>query len=280
MKTTESSWKNARNVNIFVREWAPDGETRAAVGLIHGLGEHTGRYQQAAGRLTAAGYALMGPDLPGHGRSGGPRGFTSFDEISGEIDHLLTEIRQRYPEKPVFLYGHSMGGAAVLDYVLRRRPALRGAIVTSPGLAAGESVAAAKVFLAKVMARVMPAFSMSNGLDRNNLSHDQAVIEAYQRDPLVHDRISARLGFDILTRGEGLIEQAKDFPVPLLLMQGSADHIVSAAAVSRFAAAVPPDKLTFQMWEGLYHELHNEPQNEQVFQTILNWLDQQLEVVY
>lgn len=280
MKSTESSWKNSKGIDIFVQEWAPDGEVRAAIGLVHGLGEHTGRYHHVASRLTAAGYAMLGVDLPGHGRTGEPRGFTSFDEISSEIDRMLSELAKRYPGKPQFLYGHSMGGAAVLYHVLNRRPALRGAIVTSPGLATGEPVPAAKIMLAKVMARLMPSFSMNNGLDLNNLSRDPAVIKAYQQDPLVHNRISARLGLDILTLGDGILARAREFPLPLLLMQGSADHLVSTAAVGQLASLIPPGKLTYKVWEGFYHETHNEPEQEQVIQTIRNWLDQQLEMVY
>ena len=280
MKSMESSWKNGKDIDIFVQEWAPDGEVRAAIGLVHGLGEHTGRYHHVARWLTAAGYAMLGIDLPGHGRTKGPRGFTSFDEIGSEIDLLLSELEKRYPGKPRFLYGHSMGGAAVLNHVLARRPVLHGAIVTSPGLATGEPVPAAKIFLAKVMARLMPSFSMNNGLDLQNLSRDPAVIRAYQQDPLVHNQISARLGLDFLTRGDWILARAGEFPVPLLLMQGSADHIVSTAAVSQLASLIPPGKLTYKVWEGFYHETHNEPEQEQVLQTIGNWLDQQLEMVY
>lgn len=280
MKTIETSWKNNKGVDIFFREWTPDGEARAVIGLVHGLGEHTGRYQHVAGRFTAAGYAMAGVDLPGHGRSGGPRGFTSFDEISGEIDRLLSELVKRYPGKPRFLYGHSLGGVAVLYHILNCRPALRGAIVTSPGLATGEPVPAVKVLLAKAMSRVMPSFSMHNGLDLDNLSRDSAVVQAYRQDPLIHPQVSARLGLDILTQGEPILAQAQDFPLPLLLMQGSADHIVSTAAVDRLAKSVPAERLTYRVWEGFYHETHNEPEKEQVLQTIQNWLDRQLEVVY
>lgn len=168
----------------------------------------------------------------------------------------------------------------MLYHVLNSQPVLHGAVVTSPGLATGEPVPPAKVLLAKVMARLMPSFSMDNGLDLNNLSRDPAVIQAYQQDPLVHSKISARLGLDILTRGDWILSRAREFPVPLLLMQGGADHIVSAAAVSQLASLVPSGLLTYKVWEGFYHETHNEPEQEQVIQTIGDWLGQQLEVVY
>jgi alpha-beta hydrolase superfamily lysophospholipase len=280
MKTNEFSWLDYSGMNIFALEWAPETETRAALGLIHGLGEHIGRYHHVARRLTEAGYALVGFDMPGHGKSDGPRGFTSYAEISQEMDHLLVEIGKRYPGKPAFLYGHSMGGVLVLEYVMKGRHNLRGAIVTAPGLAPGQPVPVWKQLVAKGLAGVMPSFSVSNGLDRDKLSRDRAVVQAYQDDPLVHDRASARLGRDILTRGNWTLAHAQEFPLPLLLMQGSADQIASTAATKRLAAIVPADRLTYQVWEGLYHEIHNEPEQEQVFEAMRNWLDQHTEVVY
>jgi alpha-beta hydrolase superfamily lysophospholipase len=274
MKQSEFSWQGQAGQPIFAQKWAPDGVVRGAVSLVHGLGEHTGRYQHVAARFTQAGYAVVGFDLPGHGRTPGPRGHASFDEICKEIDCLLSATAQQYPGMPHYLYGHSMGGVLSLYYILRRRPALTGAIVTSPGLATGMPVPGWKITLARVMSRLSPSFSLSNGLDRDNLSRDPAVIAAYASDPLVHDKISARLGLDMLTLGDGIIAQAKDFPIPLLLMQGAQDHIVSLPATRAFASGVPAEKITFKVWDGLCHETHNEPEQDQVIQTMLTWLDQ------
>jgi acylglycerol lipase len=274
MVQTEFGWQGQAGQEIFAQKWQPDVPVRGAVSLVHGLGEHSGRYAHVAKRFTQAGYALVGFDLPGHGRSEGPRGHSSFQEICQEIDCLLSKTAELYPGVPHFIYGHSMGGVLTLYYTLQRHPALNGAIVTSPGLATGIPVPGWKVTLAKIMARLSPSFSMSNGLDRNNLSRDAAVIATYASDPLVHDRISARLGLDLLTLGEGIIAQAQDFPLPLLLMQGAQDHIVSLAATNAFAKNVPSEKLTFKVWDGLCHETHNEPEQDQVIQTMLTWLDQ------
>jgi len=275
MKTNEFSWNTAAGVNIFGRDWAPEGNMRGVLCLVHGLGEHSGRYHHVARWLGEAGYAMVGFDLPGHGHSGGARGYSSYYEISAEIDRLLHETATRYPGLPRFLYGHSLGGALVLYHILKCRPAVQGAIVTSPGLRTGQPVAASKLFLAKVMARLMPSFSMNNGLDLKNLAQDKEVIRLYQNDPLVHDRITAKLGLDILSRGEWILENANEFPVPLLLMQGSADTIVSTAATAQFANSAPAEKLTYRAWEGFYHETHNEPEKKQVLQAIQTWLDQQ-----
>ena len=273
MSHTEFSWKNAQGQKIAAQDWTPEGDIRGAIGLVHGLGEHSGRYDAVARTLNAAGFAMTGFDLPGHGRSDGSLGFAAYDSILYDIDHLLEEITRRYPDQPYFLYGHSLGGALVLYYTLKHHPALKGVVATSPGLAPGTTTPPIKLLLAKVMARLAPGFSMSNGLDLNNLSHNAAVIQAYKADPLVHDRISARLGLDLITCGQWIQEHAAEFPLPLLLVRGSADRLVSNEAIQAFAQAVPADKLTYKVWDGLYHETHNEPEKDQVLAFMIAWLE-------
>lgn len=275
MEPLEFAWFNTRGIKIVGQDWQPEGEPRGVVALLHGLGEHVGRYRHVAEALNGAGFGLIGFDLPGHGKSAGTRGHTSYDDSLEEIDHLLRQASVRYPGKPRFLYGHSLGGALVLYYALKRRPSLQGFIATSPGL--GVDASPAKVLFAKVMAAVYPSFTVNNGLDRNNLSHDPAVIQAYNEDPLVHPRVSARLGLDLLTKGAWITEHAPDFPGPLLLVQGNQDHLVSPLATRAFAEKVPSDKVTFKVWENLYHETHNEPAKTRVIQFMINWICQQSE---
>ncbi len=290
MSSTTFEWQDAQKRKIFAQDWRPQGAPRGGSGkppfdaaergvvaLVHGLGEHTGRYQHVAAALNAAGYGLIGFDLPGHGRSEGKRGHAGYDEILDDIDCLLKEAGQRYPDAPRFLYGHSLGGALVLYYTLKRRPDLRGVIASSPGLATAAPVSSGKLLLAKVMARLAPSFTMDNGLDLNYLAHDPAVSAAYQNDPLVHNQISARLGMDLLTKGQWILEQAPSFPLPLLLIQGSADHLISTKVNDAFARAVPAEKITYKVWENQYHETHNEPQKQQALQFIIDWMDKRLE---
>lgn len=273
MSSTPFSWQNAKGIKIYAQEWRPSGEPRGVVALVHGLGEHSGRYQHVAEALNAAGYGMIGFDLPGHGQTEGVRGHAAYDEILDDIDCLLAEAGERYPGKRCFLYGHSLGGALVLYYTLKRKPNLNGVIASAPGLEVGAPVAAPKLLLAKVMAKLAPTFTMENGLDVNNLSHDPALVQAYKDDPLVHPRISARLGVDLLTRGSWIMSHAAEFPVPLLLIQGSGDRLVSPQANAAFARLVPADKITYKLWEGFYHESHNEPEKAQVLQVMIGWLD-------
>jgi alpha-beta hydrolase superfamily lysophospholipase len=221
---------------------------------------------------------MLGFDLPGHGQSGGKRGYCSYQDAVEEIDCLMAETNSRFPGQPKFIYGHSLGGAMVLYYTLMRTPQVAGTIVTSPGL--GAKVPGWKAALAKSMSKVYPTFALSNGLDRQNLSHDPSVIQAYGSDPLVHDRVTTRLGWDALSIGPEIVSMAGRYPVPLLLMQGSEDHIVSLQAVDEFAKNAPQDKITYKRWDGLYHETHNEPQKAQVIQAMIDWLNQHTEMVY
>lgn len=259
---------------FFAQGWEPAGALRAVVCLIHGLGEHSGRYTHVAEALNAAGYAVLAFDQRGHGRTPGLRGYIPHYELAlDDIGRLLDEAARRYPGQPRFLYGHSMGGAFVLNYTLRRRPAIAGVVATSPGLRPGRKPPALKLAAGRLLSRLWPSFALSNGLDMQNLSHDPQVLQACAADPLNHRKLSARLGVDIVDTGAWALAHAAEFPpVPLLLMQGTADYLVSPEATQAFAAQVPGE-CTLKLWEGFYHETHNEPEKAAVFHEIITWLN-------
>lgn len=276
MESSEWMWNAGDGLALYARGWAPE-KPKAVVCLIHGHGEHVGRYEHVAEALTGQGYALLGFDLRGHGRSGGPRGHTpSLEALLEDIDLFWAQVDQRYPGRPRFLYGHSMGGNLVINYALRRHPDLRGVVATGPWLELAFQPPAVQVALGKLMNRLFPAFTQESGLETKALSHDARVVEAYEKDPLVHSKISARLFVSVYEAGRWAMQHASDFPLPLLLMHGEADRITSAEASRRFAAAVPSGRCTLRIWPGLYHEIHNEPEKEQVLQVLLDWLNAHL----
>ncbi|HSN75087.1 MAG TPA: lysophospholipase [Anaerolineae bacterium] len=271
MKLTDVTWTSTDGLPLVGRCWEPEVEPRAVVCLVHGLGEHCGRYAHVAATLTDAGYAVLACDQRGHGRSGGKRGFIpSYDALMDDIGLLLTQAKERFPGKPRFLYGHSLGGNEVINYALRRKPDLAGVISTSPGLRTAFKPPAVQLTVGRLMNRLWPAFTMPNGLELAALSRDPAVIAAYQADPLVHDRLSARLGIELLESGEWAIAHAAEFPVPLLLMHGTADRLTSYQASQEFASQAP--NCTLKLWDGLYHETHNEPEKEEVIGFVTDWL--------
>ena len=272
MQHVEFAQQAPGGVRFYYQSWQPDSPPTAAICLVHGLGEHSGRYAHVADALTQAGYALLAFDLRGHGLSGGGRGDApSYEVLLDDIARCLDEAAARFPGKPRFLYGHSLGGGLVLNYALRRRPSLAGVVASSPWLRLAFAPPTAKLALARAMGRVLPAFAQSNGLDPADLSHDPDVVRSYEIDPLVHDRITARLAVSTLDAGEWALAHASEFTLPLLIMHGSADRITSAEASREFARQVPRD-CTFKLWEGLDHETHNEPEKSQVLQFVINWL--------
>lgn len=254
--------------------WRPP-EARAAISLVHGIGEHSGRYAHVAEALNEAGYALVSFDLRGHGHSGGLRGHAlDYEAFMADIDLLLQETGRRFPGLPRFLYGHSMGGNLVLNYCLRRQPALAGAVVTSPWLALPTRPPRWKRALARLLDRVRPEVTLSRGNDPSALSSDPAVAAAYRRDPLVHDRISVRLYTLMDAAGAEALAQADRFPLPLLLMHGAADTVTSPFASQAFCNTAPD--CSFRLWPRLRHELHNEREKDEVLATIIAWLDEHL----
>ncbi len=274
MSIFESSWETPDRVRLYTRTWLPEAAVRAAVVLVHGLGEHCSRYDHVAAAFNAEGLAVYSFDHRGHGNSQGKRGhIPSFEAVFGDIGHFIATAREAHPGAPVFLYGHSLGGLLVLDYSLRRKPDLSGVICTSPGLAVGDGVPPAKLFAARTLGVLAPSFTLPNGLDVQNLSNDPAVVQAYIHDPLNTDQVSARLGLDLIKEGPWVIAHAGDWALPLLLMQGAGDHIVSPKATARFAAGVPKQFITYREWEGMFHETHNEVNKAQVIQAMLDWLN-------
>ncbi|OQA40829.1 MAG: Phospholipase YtpA [Chloroflexi bacterium ADurb.Bin325] len=260
---------------LLGRAWLPE-QPKAVICLIHGLGEHAGRYGHVAAMFNDAGYAVLAYDQRGHGQAPGPRGhIPSWDALLNDVGLLLAEAARRYPGLPCFLYGHSMGGNIVLRYTMDRRPALAGVVATSPAIGLSKRPWLQQA-LGKIMYRVKPDFMLANGLELAGLSRDPAVVAAYEADPLVYGRISARLGLDLLDSMAWVAAHPDQFPaVPLLLVHGTADRLTSAAATEAFAGQVKGD-VTLKLWPGLYHETHNEPEKAEVLRFTIEWLDAHL----
>jgi alpha-beta hydrolase superfamily lysophospholipase len=249
MKHTEFKFKTFDGLQLFGQSWQSETKSQAVICLVHGMGEHSWRYAHAADALTQAGYVLISFDLRGHGKSEGPRGHTpSYEALMRDIFSLLEVANKQFPQLPSFLYGHSLGGNLVLNYVLHYKPQLKGVIVTDPWLRLAFEPPAFKVTLGKVMNKIWPSFSQSSGLDTKALSHDPEVVRAYENDPLVHDHISARMFIGIYQSGQWALEHASEFSLPFLLMHGGADKITSVNASSEFAGKIT-ENCTLKIWD-------------------------------
>jgi len=277
MKHRELTWKSNDGLDLFGQVWEPDVVSpRAVVCLVHGLGEHSSRYAHVAEALGKEGFVFFTFDLRGHGRSGGARGhISSIEDFMNDIDMLLKQAQTAYPALPLLLYGHSLGGILALHYGLKRKPNVKGIIATSPGLHTALEKQPVKIFMAKLLGSLMPTSTLASGLETNAISRDKAVVQAYVNDPLVHDRISLGFGKIMLGVTKWTLENAGEFPVPLLLLHGKNDEIAYFSSSTEFAAALK-DRSTLVLWDGAYHELHNEPEKAEVFKTMMMWMDARL----
>ena len=276
--------------NLAVQDWAlsPVSDTehassRGTVLIVHGLGEHAGRYEQVASRLNAWGYNVRGYDHYGHGESGGVRGALPddnklLDDLADVVDN--TRSRMAHEEgaaKPLILLGHSMGGLVALQFVLRGLRPVDALVLTSPALDAGLSWFQ-KILLA-TLPKIAPNLRVGNGLNAQFISHDPAVVGRYRADPLVHDRISARLANWIYTQGQDAIAHAAKLQTPTLLMYAGQDKLVNPRGSERFAQAASPQASTAKyvqshVFAHMYHEILNEPDADLVFERLGQWLAQ------
>ena len=249
---------------------------RGTVLLVHGLGEHTGRYDALALRLHGWGSAVRGYDQHGHGGSAGKPGPLPTDlRLPDDLAEMLDDTRERVCHgAPLVLLGHSMGGLVAARCVALGMRPVDALVLSSPALDPGLN-AVQKLLLA-TLPRLTPNLCVSNGLDANYLSHDAAVVQAYRDDPLCHDRVSGRLARFIADGGPAVVAQAARWTVPTLLMFAGADRLVNPAGSRAFAAAAPAAVVSTQPFEALYHELFNEADAAPVFAQLKAWLNQRV----
>ncbi len=278
MKTFETKLDGKDSTSFYIQGWEPeDRKPKASIILVHGLGEHTGRFAHVGKVLTEAGYVLAGFDLRGHGKSAGARGHSpSLDAYMQDIHQFFQWTKERYPDLPQFLYGHSLGGLLSLTYAIQYGKGLKGVMVTSPGLRTALQEQRAKVTLVRLLGSLLPGVTVPSGLDPALISRDPEVVQAYVHDPLVHYNTSLGFGKAALSAIELCFTRAREFPVPLLIMHGKCDKIAYPSGSEDFAklAEAAGCEVTLKLWDDLYHEIHNEPEKAQVFQFMIEWLDE------
>ena len=261
---------------VFSRDWAPSGAPRGAIALVHGLGEHSGRYERLAARFTDAGYAVWAIDLRGHGQSPGQQGDIRFAPALEDIDALVARAGASGAGVPVFLYGHSLGALLSVLWLLERPAApVAGAVVSAIGLHSALREQPVKVRLARTLGRWTPRVRVKSGIDPATLSRDPEVVEAYRRDKLVHGFASLGFGLDALEAIDTVVAGAPALTVPMLVIHGGLDALAYASGGHELAA-LAPELSTLRVYEGLFHEIHHEPEQAQVFADVLAWLDERI----
>lgn len=269
-----SELAGARGQTLAVCDWPiAAGETaRGTVLLVHGLGEHIGRYQHVAERLNAWGFTVRGYDQHGHGRSAGVRGGLLADDqlpadLAAVIDHTRAYMGRG---QPLILLGHSMGGLVAARLVALGWRQVDGLVLSSPALDAG--MTPLQRTLVRMLYHAAPGLRLGNGLDARYLSHDAAVVAAYRADALVHDRISARLARFFDTAGAAVITAAPHWSVPTLLLYAGDDRLVNPAGSAAFARAAPSAVVAAQVFPAHWHELFNEVDSAVAFDALRDWL--------
>lgn len=274
MKHEEFEIKSIDNRSLFVQSWIPDETISGVICFIHGIGEHLTRYSYWAERSVSEGYAFFGFDLCCSGKSEGKRGFfPSYETFMDDIDLLMQQAKSRFPGIPVVLYGHSMGGNLVLNYAITKRTDIIGLIATSPWLILKNEPSKLLLSVIRFLSKVFPNLIISSGssVGADSISRDKSVVEKYINDPLVHNKISLKMAISLNDAAEYALENSAKLEIPLLLMHGSADQITDPEGSRQFYES-NPKKYTFKIWEGLYHEIHNEPEKEEVFEYLINWI--------
>lgn len=272
MQTREFTFAGAGGVRIFATSWQPEGAARDHVVLTHGYAEHLGRYHAVAEFLTAAGYAVHALDHRGHGRSGGARAvIDSFANADADIDQLVDIVLAQAGMSQVKLIGHSMGGSLALNYALNHSHKLSGLVLSGPAIGGGLPKGQARIL--SVFSRLAPGFGMIQ-LDADAVSRDPAVVAIYKADPLVfHGKVPARTAREMMHAVSTYPGRVGAMQVPCLLMHGGDDRLVLARDAQPVFDAIGSADKTVRIFDGLYHEIFNEPERMMVLGIVKDWLD-------
>ncbi|HLO86953.1 MAG TPA: lysophospholipase [Nostocaceae cyanobacterium] len=277
----EGKFQGVEGLELYYQSWTPPGKIRAILVLVHGLGGHSGLYNNIVEHLLPKQYTVYGLDMRGHGRSPGQRGYiNSWAEFRDDLRIFLKFIQQQQPECPIFLCGHSLGGLVVIDYTLRYpqdAAALQGVITLSPSI--GEvGVSQLKLLIGKILSRIYPRFSLDTGLDTTAGSRDESISVTYTEDKLRHTRGTARLSTEFFTTLAWIHTHAQEWSRPLLILHGSADRIALPAGSEIFYQQVTyPDKLRIE-YPGGYHDLYCDINYQEVLTDLSNWLERHLPI--
>lgn len=276
MKANTFTWSQD-GTSLFGQYWKQK-DAKGIVAIVHGMGEHSGRYADfVVPKLNAAGYSVIAFDQFGHGQTKGKRGdCPSYDAVLDSVENLLKKGKEFLgADLPIFLYGHSMGGNVVSNLLIKRNPKVNGAVISSPMLKLAFDPPAWKMMAGRLMRNIYPSFQESSGLDSKAISRDPVAVEKYENDPLVHDKITVNFSLPFLEAGEEAIDRASEISTPAFVIHGTADAIIDFKGSEAFVGNAG-DQLSLKLYEGGFHELHNEPNKDEVLADVVAWLDQHL----
>lgn len=265
---------------LYYRQWAAANGTeqsqpKAVIMLVHGLGEHCQRYDKLAQYLNTNGYTVSAMDLPNHGRSEGQRGHVdSFSLFQDAALGLHARIKEAYPDIPIFLLGHSMGGLISARFLIDHQDKFKGALLSGAAIESPQTPPAWQVGLMKFIAKLFPKVGMLE-LDGNLVSRDQKVVDAYIADPLINDKkLSAQLLVEFFKTMDEVKQGAKVINLPMLIMHGTADGLTAPSGSQWLHDSIASSDKTLTLYDGLFHEIFNEPEAHSIYAEVVGWLDQ------
>jgi alpha-beta hydrolase superfamily lysophospholipase len=269
----ETTFQGAGGLDLYLQIWQPVGALRGVVAIVHGLGEHSGRYPSLVSSLTANGFAVTTFDHRGHGKSPGLRGHVdSWSEYREDVHEFLRYTSSHFMHLPLFLYGHSLGALIVTEYVLFYPDGLSGLIVSGHPLRPTGAAKPHLIILAKFLSRYKPKFVIPLGLDPSALSRDPSVVEAYRNDPLIQTKVTARWGTEALAAVDRVRERAREIVMPILIVHGGADAINSPERSRELLDTVSSTDKSLHVYPGGRHEPHNDLEKEEAVADITEWI--------
>ncbi|MFN2274227.1 MAG: lysophospholipase, partial [Anaerolineales bacterium] len=273
MQHNEFEFSGDGGLQLWGQNWLPDGSARAVFGIVHGLGEHSGRYINLLEPLTQAGFELWSYDLRGHGRSPGQRGHIQhWSEYHNDLGQFLAHVRKAQPGKPVFLFGHSLGANIVAEYVIRETPELAGVILSGLAVDPVGVATPTLIMIARLLSRIWPTFTLASGLDSHAISRIPEAVEAYQQDPMVHDRSTVRFATEGLGAIDYIKANASRMDLPLLVVHGAEDRIVAVSGSQAFFDAVGSRDKELWILPDRFHEPHNDLGSVEYIDKLRAWL--------
>ncbi len=275
VRRVESHLAGAGGELLFRRAWLPADPERVLL-LVHGYAEHSGRYEHVGRWFAERSCAVHGFDHQGHGRSSGARCHVrAFPAFLDDLQVVLDRVRLEHPGLPVTLVGHSMGGLITAAFLIDRRPAVASAVLSGPALSLGPGVTRARILAAKALRRIAPRLAIGSGLDPHGLSRDASVVRGYLEDPLVYRTMTTSLAAALLEAIPATAARSGEVRVPLLILHGREDELCRVEGSQAFFDGVSEPGSDLQVYARLRHEIFNEPEQEQVFRDLLDWLERQ-----
>jgi alpha-beta hydrolase superfamily lysophospholipase len=274
MNHIEGKFQGVRGTLIYYQAWLPDGEPKAVLPIVHGLGDHSGRYMNVVNHFVPHGYVVYGVDQPGHGKSEGAREYVDrFDDFSDTLTAYMAMVKAWQPGKPIFLISHSIGGLIASYFLLDHQAEFQGAIFSAPVVKVASHISQGTVWMSQGLSVLAPKVGVMT-VDPSTISRDPEVVKAYIDDPLVfHGRTSARLAAEMLRALMRVSSETDKITLPFLAMQGGDDRLVDPdGAQILYERAGSKDK-TLKIYDGLYHEIFNEPEHPQVLGDVEAWLN-------